>query len=176
MATSHESHDESKHGARRLQLRIAAQAIAHHRRAVWDETKHYTWWLLAVVVVLALVGTTVGINFWIRVATILAGSVGGVLIAFIGLRVIRCEDVALDERIGAYDRLAGDLDLGEPVDATSARGGHKGVWTLIGGLFGRKTPRMDAGDYFQLGFVLAIVVYTVVFFGTLIYALVKQFA
>jgi hypothetical protein len=160
------------HGGKRLQLRIAGRAIGTHRRAIWEQAKHYTWWLAALAVALMVLGTNVETGFLTRAVIIMVGCIAGVVIASIGLAVVRREVEVLEHSFEIYDKLAKALDL--EGDSLAAPGRpNKGLGKLIKGACGAKKIKMETWDWFQFSFVLAAATYFVAFVGMLVFAILK---
>lgn len=160
-----------KHGGRRLQLRIAGRAIGTHRRATWDQAKHYTWLLAALAAGLIFLGTRVETNLVPRAVVVMVGCIAGVVIALIAMRVVRREVEVLDASFQIYDRLAGEMGL--EGGALAAPGGpNKKAGGLIAGALGSKKAKMETWDWFQLSFLLTAVVYFIGFVAVLVFVLV----
>jgi hypothetical protein len=172
MANTPESHDVSSNGPKKLQLKIASRAIGHHRRAILEEAKHYTWWLLAIAIALMVLGTSVSTGFRVRAVIIMIGCVGGAVLALIGFGVIRREAELLDESLEVYDRLGKELELEENADTASGKA-NKGLGYLLAGLFRCKKHKMETWDWFQVTFLLGAAVYSIGFVGMLVYAILQ---
>ena len=157
-------------GGKRLQLKLAGRAIAAQRRAIWEETRQYTWWLVAIAIALIFLGTSVGTVLRVRAAGILVGLVVGFVLACIAFRVVRRDCVTLNERCRVYDRLARELELEEPLLALEDEP-NKRVFGLVGGLFG--STKLETWDWFQLTFVLAAALEAAGFVAVLVYSVVK---
>ena len=128
--------------AKRLQLKIAGRSSARHRRAMLGEAKLYTWLLLVIAVTLVYMGANNGTKFWVRAAIVLAGCLAGVVVALIGVGVIRREAESLDKNLEIYDRVAKTLGMDEPTWAAPGRV-NKGCWKLLAGLLGSKKVKME---------------------------------
>jgi hypothetical protein len=157
-------------GGKRLQLKLAGRAVAAQKRAVWEETRQYTWWLVVIAVALIFTGTSVGTVLRVRAAVILVGLLVGFVLACIAFRVVRRGCVALNERCRVYDRLVKELELEEPLSAVDDEP-NKGVFGLVGGLFG--STQMETWDWFQVTFILAAILQAVGFVAVLVYAVAK---
>jgi hypothetical protein len=160
------------HGGKRLQLRIAGRAIGTHRRAIWEQAKHYTWWLATLAIALMVLGTSVKTGFLARAVIIMIGCIAGAVIALIALGVVRREVEVLDESYEIYDKLAKAMDLEGGSLAAPGRP-NKGLGKLIKGACGAKKTKMETWDWFQFSFVLGATIYFVGFVGMLVYAILK---
>lgn len=160
-----------RHGGRRLQLRIAGRAIGTHRRAIWDQAKHYTWLLAALAAALIFLGTRVDTDLLPRAVVVMVGCIAGVAIALLAVRVVRREAEVLDASYEIYDELAKELGLAG--GALAAPGGpNKGLGRLIGGALGSRKTKMETWDWFQFSFLLAALVYLIGFVAVLVFVIV----
>lgn len=162
--------ERSASSPKKVQLMVAGRAIALEKRAVWEETKQYTWWLLVIAIALMILATSIGLKFTTRAVAVLVGLFVGFVLAMIAFRVVRRESAALARRLQAYRRLLGELELEEP-----ACGGEdepeKGLSALVGGLF--CAGKMRTSDWYQATFLLAAALYGVGFIALLVYAIQK---
>ena len=157
-------------GGKGAQLMLAGRAIGVHRRAVWDQTKHYTWWLLAIGGALMYLATRTGTGFPIRAAAIAVGLFIGLVLSLIAYRVTRRECMVLNEQSQAYERLVKEQGLEEGLSSIEV-GENKGVGGLFGGLF---TPaKMRVWDWYQATFMLASIVFFAGFVAVIVYAAQK---
>ena len=169
MDGNREGHE--RHGGRRLQLRIAGRAIGTHRRAIWDQAKHYTWLLAALAAALIFLGTRVETNLVTRAIVVMVGCVAGAVIALIAMRVVRREVEVLDASYQIYDRLADEMGLEGGALAAPGQP-NKTCGSLIAGALGAKKAKMETWDWFRFSFLLAAVVYLLGFIAVLVFVLV----
>lgn len=157
-------------GAKKLQLKLESRAIAGQKRVIWEETKQYTWWLLAIAITLMFLATSVGLGFMVRAVPVLVGLLVGFVLAVIAYRVIRRECATLNGQLAVYSRLAKELELDEDLAGLDGEP-NKGLGELAGGLFsGRK---MAAWDWFQATFMLVAAIQLVGFIAVLVYTIQK---
>jgi hypothetical protein len=164
-----EIHDHA-HGAKRLQLRIASRVVQGQKRAIWQATKQFTWWLLVVAVTMIWVGLHGSTSFKIRAIVILVGLFVGCVWALMAFCVVRRQEIVLNEGFKVYDRLVKELELDEPSYAAEDNV-NKGVGGLIAGLFGG--GKLQAWDLFQAAFLLTSLLYGAGFVVVLVYSIVK---
>jgi hypothetical protein len=157
-------------GAKKLQLTLESRAIAGRKRAIWEETRQYTWWLLTIAIALMFLGTSVGLGFMVRAVSVLAGLLVGFVLAVIAFRVIRRECTTLAAQLKLYDQLAKELELDAPFSVDEGEPA-KGLPGLVRGLVGAKN--MEARDWFQATFMSAAAIYLVCFIALFVYAIQK---
>jgi hypothetical protein len=160
------------HGGRRLQLRIAGRAIGTHRRAVWDQSKHYTWLLAALAAALVFLGTRVDLELLPRAIVVMIGCVAGVVIALIAMRIVRREVEVLEDSYGIYDRLAKEMGL-EGGSLASPGKPNKSLGKLVRAACGATKIKMETWDWFQFSFLLAAVIYFIGFIGVLVFMIAR---
>lgn len=93
-----------------LQLKIAAQTVEAHRRAVWDIAKHHIWWLFGISALSLLLGVSVTTAYDVRAGVIVLGQLGGFVLALLGLVTVSSQAKALNRAVEEYERLVGELD------------------------------------------------------------------
>jgi len=96
-------------------LEIAAQRVRHHHDALWEEEKHYSWWIYIIFAALIFVYAHRPFVAWQNVAILTAGSAFGVFICLIGYKVVRRESKYFHEAIQIRDRIIIALGLDQPV-------------------------------------------------------------
>ena len=95
-------------------LRIAEDRRWHHHTALWEEEKHFTWWIALIFPALVFVHTNRELTSNSRLVLTLAGTAFGVLVSVIALRVFRREGESFVETRQMVNRIALMLGLDQP--------------------------------------------------------------
>ena len=93
-------------------LEATSQRINHHGELLWEEEKHYTWWVYilfgAMLYLLVSFQMVDGIQkLWLVVIV----SVFGIGVSVIGLRVIRVEGVQLHDALRLQGKILEKMEL-----------------------------------------------------------------
>ncbi|PWB70908.1 hypothetical protein C3F09_08515 [candidate division GN15 bacterium] len=96
-------------------LRIAQEIRDYHHKALWEEEKHFTWFLSILLSSIALITTTDKIEPHPKIICAGVLSLLGVLISLLALRVVRNESrnfqVALHRFVACYNQVFPDIPL-----------------------------------------------------------------
>ena len=75
----------------RLLLRISSERIQQHRNALWEEEKHYTWWIYVIFGALIYIYSNQSLAAQDRVVLLIGASGFGFFISLLGYGVVRRE-------------------------------------------------------------------------------------
>jgi hypothetical protein len=135
-------------------LEFARNLRAFHHKALWEEEKHFTWWVLVLLSAIVLFSTSANVDPKAKLAFILVGCLVGVVLCCIGFRVFRVEGgyfhKALSMFVVEYNKI-----YRPPLDKVPDKA-NKGIGKLIGSCC---TCKAGIRDYFQLLFLFLILVF-----------------
>ena len=94
-------------------LEIISQRVIHHHDSLWEEEKHYSWWVYVILAGLIFVylSSSPYLCGWPKIALILAGCALGIYLSRAGYKVIRKESQYFHEALESYRRTLIALDL-----------------------------------------------------------------
>jgi len=95
-------------------LELASQRLRHHHSALWEEEKHYTWWVYVVFGALIFIYANQFLDTCQKIIVIGFGSVFGLLMSIIGFHVVRREGEQFHEALQEYHRTVIALGLNRP--------------------------------------------------------------
>lgn len=166
-----------------LKVLEMSQALRkYYHDALWEEEKHFTWWVSIVFPSLVFVYSS-QLYAWQKAAVITVGSLFGIFLSFTGYIVVRKEGMYFRDALETFCRTSIALGLHEPREHISdsnrrlalmpeypvsesfekARGkANKPFTRLLSGIFRPKT--LGVRDCFQLVFVVSGLLFFV--FGT----------
>lgn len=147
-------------------LEIASERVSHHGRLLWEEEKHYTWWVYVLFGALSIVLTTQVLNHFWRLLLVIVVSVYGVIVSWLGLRVIRREGEQMHEALQAQEEILDTLKI--PYKKRAKANPNKTLTQLRTSLIKtilRRTLSEDQAlgirDCFQVTLIAAIVLFIV---------------
>jgi hypothetical protein len=95
-----------------LKLLQLSQEIRHYNhQALWEEEKHFTWWISIVFSTLIFVYLNSNLLVWQKVFIINLGCIFGFLVSLLGYRVIRKESIYFKDAIETFSRICRALEL-----------------------------------------------------------------
>jgi hypothetical protein len=149
-------------------LVATTQRLIHYHESLWEEEKHYTWWIYIIIGALILLYANHStIQPWWRVTLLTLVGFFGTFMSITGLRVIRKEGEYLCEQQQIFDRVVIESGIREMrVDGQSLayddievkelktvrKEANQPYWMLVTGFF---TGKLGIRDYFQLTFVVS---------------------
>lgn len=141
-------------------LRVAQELRDYHHKALWEEEKHFTWFLSVILSSIVLITTTDKIEPHPKVVCAGVVSLLGVVIALLALRVVRNESrnfqVALHRFVACYNQVFPDIPLA-PVSATEqAKSTPERLRAALRG-------EVNTREAFQWVFSLFLVVFSLAF-------------
>lgn len=83
---------------------VTSQRVRHHHNALWEEEKHYSWWVYIIFAGLILVYTNQHLCWWHQLAIIIGGSLLGLYLSYSGYRIIRREGIFFSRELEIYKR------------------------------------------------------------------------
>jgi hypothetical protein len=145
-----------------------SQRISHHGNLLWEEEKHYTWWVY--VVIGAMLYLLLSPQVWgcLRLYLIVIVSLFGIVVSCIGLRVIRVEGVQFCDALRLQDKILEAMNLSEIRECKHVRrAANKGLCELTTSFFKTmlRTDKLDADkkvgirDCFQVTLMLAVLLF-----------------
>lgn len=152
-------------------LEISQSLRKYYHDALWDEEKHFTWWVSILFPGLILAYSSSQLCVWQKVTVITMGSLFGVLLSFIGYFVVRKEGVYFKDAMETFQRTSLALGLHESREYTSTQQrfalmppypmsegfdearskANKPFWRLLTGICRPKV--LGVRDFFQLIFI-----------------------
>lgn len=96
-------------------LELVSQRIADHRDALWEEEKHYTWWIYIIFGGLIYIFVNDYLCLQWKMVLITLGSLFGVFISLTGYNVIRRESEQFHLARQIYARTVIALGLNQPI-------------------------------------------------------------
>ena len=172
-------------------LEIAEARRRYHHNALWEEEKHFTWWVALILTALVALVTSPSIAPCTKSQLLLAGSFLGFVLSRIAWAVIRYEGVAFAETMQICNRASYLLGLfsearavNEPAVSVSELApryypitcfekvkntANKSRWAVARGIF--QMSGHGVRDSFQLVFVISALVFMVVYALTFPYFL-----
>lgn len=96
-------------------LELSFQHQQHHHSTLWEEEKHYSWWIYIIFAGLIFVYVNRPLIPWQNISIIAVGSAFGAFISLIGYAVVRRESEYFHEAIQMHDRIIVALGLDQPV-------------------------------------------------------------
>jgi hypothetical protein len=92
-------------------LDVISQRVRHHHNAIWEEEKHYSWWVYTILAGLIWVYSNHGIAPLGRFTIILFGSCFGIWLCISGWRAIHLESKYFYEALELQRRTIKSLGL-----------------------------------------------------------------
>ena len=100
-------------------LELASQRLQHHHNALWEEEKHYSWWIYIIfagLIYLYFELPSVKLLVeWQRALLMGLGSLFGIFISFMGFNVIRREGEYFYEAIRICNHTIATLKFDQPM-------------------------------------------------------------
>ena len=108
---------ESENSGERKELwrmfELSQEMRRYHQVALWEEEKHFTWWISIILPTLVLVYSHPDLCVQQKVAIVTAGCLFGAFLSHIGYRVIRQEGEYFKEAMETFCRTSRTLGLQE---------------------------------------------------------------
>jgi len=168
-------------------LELASQQWRQHLENLWQEEKHYTWWIYIIFIGLFYINSINQLDKPYKTVLIALGSLFGVFVSVMGYVVVRRESVFFHEAYETYKRTAIVLGLNQPIPSPNfykpiklmelqrmrefgdelKEKANKPLKKLLASPF-KKQKRKDFSirDCFQLGFIVVALLFIV--FGILL--------
>jgi hypothetical protein len=159
--------------SKRLQLDLTSRSIISHRATLWEEEKHYTWWVYVIAAALVLVGTSAYPPVGFKVVFVAAGSLVGIVVSLLGLCVVRREGELIHGRHRAYDRLIDELGLEDPERGLEEGQVNCSVSRLLSPISEIRKGALGVRYVFQLGFLFTAVLYLAGFSFAVVFGIVR---
>jgi hypothetical protein len=146
------------------QLQIAQSIRDYHHKALWEEEKHFSWFLSIIFSLNVILITSEKLTPGSKGRLILFVSVVGVLICLIALRVVRNESANFQHALHRFNSQYNHCFVEPKQPEVSAANPNKTYIRLVlAALSGRASIR----DAFQLLFLVFFVVFAVIAFTAL---------
>ena len=87
--------------------------------SLWEEEKHFTWWVSIIFPVLVFIYSQSQLDAWQKVTMITVGSLFGIFLAFAGYLVVRREGIYFKDALETFCRTTAALDLHKPFECVS---------------------------------------------------------
>jgi glucan phosphoethanolaminetransferase (alkaline phosphatase superfamily) len=170
-------------------LRIAEDRRWHHHTALWEEEKHFTWWIALIFPALVFVQTNKDLTANSRLLLTVILAAFGIFVSLIALRIFRREGISFVETLQTVNCVAHVLGLHLEAPYESVPMGRRlaltrhydttlppankplwylwllflplGIWALAycSKIVRRKPPSFGVRDCFQLLFAVSIVLF-----------------
>lgn len=95
-------------------LEISQALRKYYHDALWDEEKHFTWWVSIIFPALIVTYSSSQLYAWQKVIVITMGSIFGILLSFIGYFVVRKEGIYFRDAMETFQRTSIALELHKP--------------------------------------------------------------
>lgn len=165
-------------------LELSNARAIHYHESLWEEEKHYTWWISVLFGFLILVMITDVLDWSQKYSLILAISLMGIAMCRIGYVVIRKEGEYFSQERGISDRILKKLGLTDEHNIlpfkiddiadfdTVKNKSNKSLSVIINGIFS-SDPNKHPGirDFFQL----TLVIYGVIFVVFIVVSVIQLF-
>lgn len=92
-------------------LEISQELRKYYHDALWEEEKHFTWWVSIVFPSLVLIYSSSQLCASQKVALITIGSLFGIFLAYIGFNVVKKEGIYFKESLETFNRTSLALGL-----------------------------------------------------------------
>ena len=92
-------------------LEISQALRKYYHDALWEEEKHFTWWVSIVFPSLVLIYSSSQLCASQKVALITIGSFFGIFLAYIGFNVVKKEGIYFKESLETFNRTSMALEL-----------------------------------------------------------------
>ena len=151
-------------------LEIIERRIQHHHDALWEEEKHYTWWIYVLIGFIILVVTSEFISIKTKELIIIGISLIGIFISCSAYRVVRKEGEYFFEAKQIYFNTIVALKINTLVYLPNSypkiqskcfnlvNDANKPLLGLFSGLF--KKRKLGIRDYFQLTFIIFFIIFS----------------
>lgn len=103
-----------------LKILELSQALRkYYHDALWEEERHFTWWVSIVFPFLVFIYSQSQLDAWQKVTMITVGSLLGIFLAFTGYLVVRREGIYFSDALETFCRTSAALGLHEPSEPVS---------------------------------------------------------
>jgi hypothetical protein len=160
-------------------LEVISQRVQHHHDALWEEEKHYSWWIYIIFAGLIYLY----LNH--HVLLMVLGSAFGLVISIMGYYVVRREGEFYYETRHKRNRVLACLELEQSIiqdfDPVRSEANRpllelfsKAFRTLLHTRFRRKSTKRDSNDNFGIrdAFQLTFIMTAILFFAFGIFSVV----
>ncbi len=96
-------------------LAIASERLRRHHNSLWEEEKHYSWWIYIIFAGLIFLYINQSLALSNKLTLIILGTLFGIFISLIGYNVVRRESEYFHEAFQIYDRTTKALGLDQPM-------------------------------------------------------------
>ncbi|MFC1912603.1 hypothetical protein ACFLX7_00150 [Chloroflexota bacterium] len=96
-------------------LEIVSQTAKHHHDAIWEEEKHYSWWVYIILAGLIYIYVNVDGNYIPKNTLITIGGLFGIYLSLAAIKVIRREGDFLYQTLEKCNWARDALGLNQPI-------------------------------------------------------------
>lgn len=96
-------------------LDLTSQRLRHHHDALWQEEKHYTWWIYIVAGAIIFIYLNKSLPLLQKTVLVACGSFLGIFVSWIGYNVVCREGRYLNKSVRLQNRIISALGLDMPV-------------------------------------------------------------
>ncbi len=104
-------------------LEATYQRIQHHHDALWEEAKHYSWWIY--ILLAGLISLHLNLRFlepWVGILLVVLGNLFGCVLSLIGFNAVRREGEMFYTARQMRDHIMVALKLDQPIPNPSGSG------------------------------------------------------
>ena len=94
-------------------LELVSKRVRHHHDALWEEEKHYSWWLYPILAGLVYVIIKDNISPWIEFVIVIGGGIIGLYLSIAAIKVIRRESLFFWRALQTSRNLVAALKINE---------------------------------------------------------------
>lgn len=127
-------------------LELALQRVRNHQDALWEEEKHYTWWIYAILGMIIFIYANQSLCIEQKMISIALLSLFGIFISIMGCFVVRREGEFFHEATQIYNRIYNRTAITFGLDQKED-----------------KKRKFGIRDCFQLTFVVSTVIFILIF-------------
>ena len=172
------------HGARLQYLQIASTTVNRHHGALWEEEKHYTWWISVLFAAALATYLAPSLSPVEQAVPMLCVAVVGCLMSLAAYRVISLEGQYFSEARQSYVRALKSLGISQvyiddqavelapglqiiPFAETRSRG-NRGGWRLIQAMRPLAMNPLGIREVFKLTFVGSFIAFLLMGIATIV--------
>ncbi len=146
--------NKNKNDVKRLE--IAHTIREFHHKSLWEEEKHFTWWISLVLSAQTIIYTSSTVRSQFKLVLISIGSLIGVFLCIIALKILRKEgeyfNTALTKFVEEYNTVYPKTPL-----PTAPKKANKSIWELTKLFFSGKIGIRDSFQFLFLFFIFVFI-------------------
>lgn len=149
---------KKKASSGKLSLEIAQAIRNYHHKALWEEQKHFTWWISIVLSAQILLYLNISISSPIKLLFILMSSVVGLFLCIMAIITIRKEGEYFQRALSEYVIVYNEVNCERPLPPVEQRSNNS-LPKLCKAFF---KGELGIRDVFQLIFIFFVFIFILV--------------